>query len=164
MAALDHLGTQFDNVQRVAQFRAAKSVPGTKAPVFFANPKDRYVQNPLAAHLPPSVVEHGEDDHGPYTRTIPQHGIPGYSRTAMVERPKRVEQVPLNRLESTQSHVSRTHVSNMSRRKGSPPPIDVVHHVEQDRYVVEEGNHRAIVAMMKGQTHIPALVTRIRQT
>lgn len=164
MAAFEHLGPQFDNDQRLAQFKSAKSVPGTKAPVFFASPKDRYVPNPLAAHIPPPIVEHHEDDGGPYSRSIPQHGLPGYSRTAMVEPPRRVEQVPLNRLESTQSHVSRTHVTNMARRKGTPPPIDVVHHVELDRYVVEEGNHRAIVAMSKGQTHIPALVTKIRQT
>lgn len=154
---------QFDNTSRVSSFTAAKSVPGTEAPVFFANPKGRYVPNPLAEHLPPPVVEHGEDEGGPYTRHIPQHGLPGYSPTAQVQRPSRVEQVPLSRLESTQSHVDRTHVRNMARRKGTPPPIEVVHHTDLNRYVVEEGNHRAIVAMLKGQTHIPALVTRITQ-
>lgn len=157
---MPEVGRQFDNKDRVQQFRTAKSVPGREAPVFYANPSGRYVENPLSAHLPEPIVEHHDD--GSYT-TRSQHGLPGYSPTASVERPRRVEQVPLDRLESTQRYVDRRHVSNMARRKGTPPPIEVTHHVGIDRYEVSEGNHRAVLAMTKGQTHVPALVTRVTQ-
>lgn len=157
MSASDSLNPiQFDNDARREMFNKAKSRPGTE--VFYGSPKDRYVENPLGAHIPPPVREDFED--GSYVHHS-QSGIPGYDRTAMVERPRRVEQVPLDRLESTQPYVSRTHVNNMLRRKGQAPPIDVTHHTGVDRYVVSEGNHRAMAAIKRGDTHIPALVTRI---
>ena len=154
-------GAQFDNVARAAAYKRAKGVPGREAPVFYATPHHTYKPNPFAAHLPPpEVIDHGD---GSMTSRA-THGIPGYSRTARVEGPRRVEQVPLDRLESTQGYVSANHARNMGRRKGTAPPVEVTHHVDADRYVLSEGNHRATVALLRGDTHVPALVTRIRQT
>lgn len=149
-------GRQFDSVARVAGYKTAKTIPGTK--VAFGRDSDRYKPNPFAAHITPPVIEHFDDGS---TMNHPTHGIPGYDATASVVRPRRVESIPLDRLESTQREVSANHTRNMGKRKGQAPPIEVTHHTEADRYVISEGNHRATTALLRGDTHIRAEVTRV---
>lgn len=150
---------QFDNAARVQAWKKAPSVPGTE--VFYGDRNAKYSQNPFSAHIPPAKTETFTNRHGEeLQRNVPQHGIPGYDEANRVERPVR-QQVPLARLESTQDKVSRNAVSKYSRRKSEAPPIDVTHWVNEDRYVIGEGNHRATVALLKGQSHVPADVTRI---
>lgn len=157
MSASDSLGPQFDDSKRLADYRAAKTVSGTT--VFYGVHQHRYKPNPFASHITPPDIEHHDDGSVTYR---PTHGIPGYSPTAHVVS-EGVKDIPLNRLESTQHQVSHNHVRNMNRRKGTAPPIEVVHHIPADRYVIEEGNHRATVALLRGQKNIRAEVTRMVQ-
>jgi len=160
MVAFDNLNPQqFDNAARVKAWKSAPTVPGTE--VFYGDRNARYSQNPFASHIPPAKIENVTNRHGEeLQRSVSQHGIPGYDPANRVERPVR-QQVPLDRLESTQDKVSRNAVSGYSRRKTEAPPIDVTHWVNEDRYVIGEGNHRATVALLKGQSHVPADVVRI---
>lgn len=160
MAASDHLNPgQFDNAARVQAWKSAPTVPGTE--VFYGDRTAKYSQNPFSAHIPPAKTETFTNRHGEeLQRNVPQHGIPEYDATHRVERPVR-QQIPLDRLESTQDKVSRNAVSKYARRKTVAPAIDVTHWVNEDRYVIGEGNHRATVALLKGQSHVPADVTRI---
>lgn len=150
---------QFDNEERLRQYHSrGGNVKGDKAPVFYASTGDVYARNPFSTHLPEPTEERLPDGS---IRRSDNTGIPGYDPTALVRYPSRVQSLPLNRLESTQRYVSRTHVNNMGRRKGSAPPIEVTHHTGVDRYVITEGNHRAVLALKRHQADIPALVTRI---
>jgi len=147
----------FDNDQRARGYRRARIIPGKEAPVFFASDRDRYKPNPFAAHIPePTRIDH---EDGSYTMKS-HSGIPGYEPTTLHRSPRRVERLPLNRLESTQGHVEATSVSRYKSRKTEAPPIDVTHYVNEDRYVIGEGNHRATVALLQGKQDIPAYVTR----
>lgn len=148
-----NLGRQFDTAERLDYMRRQPSIPGREAPVFFANYGDSYVRNPLAMHAPQRPVRYD----GRARSWVDEQGAPTKFEDVGVR------QVPLDRLESDQSHVSRTHLNNMARRKGTPPPIDVTHYADTDRYFVTEGNHRAIVAMKHGEQTVPAQVTRARR-
>jgi hypothetical protein len=144
MSADEHLSPlQFSNDDRRQALKTAKSVPGREAPVFYPEYSHRYIPNPLADHRQESPLPGYRQEDAPYT-----------SRT-------RLETLPLDRLESGQGWVSRTHLNNMARRKGEAPPIEVTHHTDSDRYSIEEGNHRTLVALKRGDTHIKAEVTHL---
>ena len=134
---------QFSNEDRAQALKTAKSVPGREAPVFYPTYSHRYIPNPLADHRESDPLPGFSNEERPYTL-----------RT-------RTESVPLDRLESSQGWVSRTHVNNMSKRKGEAPPIEVTHHTVSDRYSVDEGNHRTLVALKRGDTNIRAVVTHL---
>jgi len=144
MSASDHLNPrQFSNEDRAQMLKTAKSVPGREAPVFYPTYSHRYIPNPLAEHRERDPLPHYQQEDAPYTQRM------------------RTETVPLDRLESGQGWVSRTHLNNMARRTGEAPPIEVTHHTDSDRYVIEEGNHRSLVALKRGDTHIKAEVTHL---
>lgn len=158
MAASEHLsseqfGPTFDNDARVQAWKKNSKSRGGDS---------RWSQNPFATHLPESKQEHYTDWRGERAvRSVAQHGIPIGSQLGDYERSApQVQDVPLHRLESLQPDVQRPKINGFVRRSTVAPPIEVEHFVDQDRYVISEGNHRATAALLQGQSHVSAEVTR----
>jgi hypothetical protein len=85
-----------------------------------------------------------------------KHALPDWDQFAYGDdhAPRDVE---VSRLESRQQHLSASIMSGLDGGSDSGP-IEVVHHVDHDRYEVWDGNHRAAHALRSGRSTISAIV------
>jgi hypothetical protein len=144
---------QFDNVARVQEWKKNRKSRGDGSP---------WSPNPFATHIPDPKGEHYTDWRGERAfRTVAQHGIPiGSQLSDTTQSGPEAQNVPLARLESLQPDVDRHRVNGFARRSTEAPPIEVTHFVNEDRYVIGEGNHRATAALLQGKSHVSAEVVR----
>lgn len=154
MAGPEHLNpAQFDNVARVQDWKKNRKSRGGDS---------RWSPNPFATHIPEAKGEHYTNWRGETAfRTVAQHGIPiGSQLDGTTRSAPQLQDVPLARLESLQPDVQRPKINGFVRRSTEAPPIEVTHFVNEDRYVIDEGNHRATAALLQGKSHVSAEVSR----